>query len=177
MSVTAPSINFGMPIVDDLYIAVNPSGTAIIVNPGDYMIASGNYWIPTAIGNAAAVSSGLGIALTRNPAYDWAGRQVINSGVIVNTHGVHRVTAGFSGQPKVGVLAYPNATGSGVNAPSGVTGVGATWQTAAPSQISANPTGVPNLGVAQVVAWYGDQAVAGTGQMDVRLFASNARYF
>ena len=177
MSVTAPSINYGMPIVDDQYIAVNPSGTANIVNPGDYMIASGNYWIPTAVGNANAKSSGLGIALTRNPAYDWAGRQVLNSGVVVNTRGVHRVSAGFSGQVKVGVLAYPNATGSGVNAPSGTTGLGATWQTAAPSQISANPTGAPNLAVAQVLAWYGDNAVAGTGQMDIRLLSNNPSYF
>lgn len=177
MSVTAPSINYGMPVTDDTYIVVNPSGTAFIVNPGDYMIASGNYWIPTAIANAGAKSSGLGIALTRNPAYDWAGRQVINSAVVVNTHGVFRVSAAFSGQPKAGVLAYPTTTGSGVNAPSGQTGLGATWQTAAPTQISANPTAAPNLAVAQVIAWYGDAAVAGTGQMDVRLFSNNPSYF
>lgn len=177
MSVTAPAANNGIPVLDDLYIALPASGTGTIINPGDTVIASGNWIIATAIGNAASVASAVGVALTRNPAFDWAGRQVINSGVIVNTHGIHRVSASFSGQVKLGVLAYSDATGSAVNAASGVTGVGATWNTAAPVQISANPTGAPSLGMAQVLASYPTSGLAGTGQMDVRLFYSNQRYF
>lgn len=174
MSVTAPGINNGIPLTDDAFVVAPASGTATIINPGDWVVASGNYIVATGIGNANGKVSGMGVAVTRNPAYDWAGRQVINSGVVISTHPVLRVTAAFSGQPLLGVLAYPNATGSGVQAPSGVTGVGATWQTAAPVNVSANPTGAPSLAVAQVVAWYGANAVAGTGQMDVRVWPPRA---
>lgn len=177
MSVTAPNANNGIPVLDDQYIVLPASGTGAIINPGDQLIASGNYVISTAINNAASVASAVGIALTRNPAFDWAGRQVINSAVIIATRGVMRVSAAFSGQPLLGVLAYATTTGSGVNAASGVTGVGATWQTAAPVQISANPTGAPSLGMAQMLASYPTSGLAGTGQMDVRYFPPNPRYY
>lgn len=176
MSVTAPNANQGIPVYDDQFIALPASGTASAINPGDTVIFSGNYIIASPIGSAAVKASAVGIALTRNPAYDWAGRQVVNSGVIVATHGMFRVSASFSGRPLLGVLAYSDATGSGVNSPSGVTGMGATWNTAAPTQISANPTGAPNLAMGQVVAWY-NSGLGGTGQMDVRVWPNNPSYF
>lgn len=177
MSVTAPNANSGIPVTDDQFIAVHPSGTALIINPGDYVIYSGDYAIATAFASNAAKASGLGIALTRNPAFDWAGRQVINSGVIVATHGVFRVSGSASGQIKLGVVAYPVGTGSGVNAASGQTGYASWWQTAAPSNISANPTGAPNLGIAQLVGCYPSLGPAGTGQWDVRMWPRTSDVF
>jgi hypothetical protein len=171
MSVTAPNANSGIPVIsDDMYIPVHCSGTALVVNPGDYIIYSGDYAIATAFASNAAKASGLGIATQRNPAYDWAGRPVVNSALIVATRGVFRVTGAASGQVKLGVVAYPVTTGSGVNAASGTTGVGSTWQTAAPSNISANPTGAPNLGVAQLIGCYPALGPAGTGQWDIRMW-------
>lgn len=170
MTVSAQYAVSGIPVRDDTYIPVNPSGTALIINPGDYVIYSGDYAIATAFASNAAKASGIGIAVDRNPAYDWAGRQVVNSALLVATHGTFRVSGAASGQIKLGVVAYPVSTGSAVGAPSGVTGVASTWQTAAPSNISANPTGAPNLGVAQLVGCYPGLGLAGTGQWDIRLW-------
>ena len=176
MTVTAGVAQAGIPLYsDDMYVAVNASGTALIINPGDYVLLSAFGGQAAAIGSAAAKASGLGIALDRNPAFDAAGRQVVNSALLVATRGIFRVSASFSGHPLHGVLAYSDATGSAVNAASGVTGVGATWNTAAPSNISANPTGAPNLGVAQVVGW--TTGAGGTGQLDIRLWPRNADYY
>lgn len=177
MTVSAQNAVSGIPVRDSQYITVHPSGTALVVNPGDYIIYSGNFVIATAFAGAAAKASGLGIAMDRNPAFDWAGRQVVNSALLVATHGVFRVSGGASGALLLGVVAYPNATGSGVNAASGVTGMAATWQTAAPTNISANPTGAPNLGVAQVIACFPALGAAGTGQWDIRLWPRNADYY
>lgn len=177
MSVTAPNANSGIPAVsDDMYILGHASGTALEVNPGDWCVWSGNYIIASHTGIASNKVSGAGVALTRNPAYDWAGRAIVNSGVVLATHGVFRVSAHFSGFPKYGVLAFPSLTGSAVNGPSGLTGVGALWQTAVPTQISANPTGAPNLAVAQVIGWF-NSGPAGTGQMDIRVWPVRADYF
>ena len=176
MTVTATNAASGIPVTDDQYIVMPASGTALIINPGDYVGASG-FWI-AAMEDAQAYhkASGLGIALTRNPAYDNAGRQVVNSAVVIATHGVFRVSASFSGQVLNGVLAYPVTTGSAVNAPTGLTGVGATWNTANPVSVSggtaAAAAGV--LGVAQVLASYPALGLGGTGQMDIRLWPRNA---
>lgn len=135
MAVTAPSVTDGIPKYHmEPYMEVNASGTALIINPGDYVAASGNYAISTHDGDAFWKASGLGVALERNPAFDWAGRQVVNSALLlVAGDFTLRVSANFSGQCAYGVLAYPDSTGSGVNAASGVTGLGALWNTAAPS--------------------------------------------
>lgn len=177
MSVTANNAVSGVPAAsDDQYIVGNASGTALEINPGDWCVWSGQYIIASHTGIAYNKVSGAGMALTRNPAYDWAGRQVVNSAVVLATRGVFRVSAHFSGNPKMGVLAFPALTGSAVNAPSGQTGVGSLWQTANPTQISANPTGAPNLAVGQVVGWF-NSGPAGTGQMDIRVWPVRADYY
>lgn len=179
MTVSAQGAISGVPVVrDDTYVTVNASGTALIINPGDYVIFSGNYAVATALGAAGggAKSSGLGVALDRNPAYDWAGRQVINSALLVATRGIFHVSANFSGQPKLGVVAYSDATGSGVNTPTGVTGKAATWQTANPVSVSGATAAAVNPAVAQVIAWNA-AGNGGTGEMDIRLWPRQADYY
>ena len=176
MSVTAPNALGGIPVSDGQYIVVPASGTAHVINPGDMVLASGDY-ILAGSGNAAGnKASSLGWALDRNPAYDWAGRQVINSGVLVARYGTFRVSAAFSGRPLLGVLAGPVTTGSGVNAPSGQTGLGATWNTATPVSVSGGTAAAPVFGYGQVVGWY-NSGPAGTGQLDVVVWNRNADYY
>jgi len=184
MAVAASAIFASTPAQEGMYLSLPASGTAHEINPGDYVSWSGNYIIATHTGVASWKASGVGIACTRNPARDWAGRLVINSAVIVATRGVFRVSANFSGKPLYGVLAGPTTTGSGVNAASGVTGIGSIWNTATPvacsslaasGRASANPD-PPVPGVAQVVGWY-NSGPAGTGQMDIWLWPRNADYY
>lgn len=177
MTVTATNAASGLPAYDDQYVSGHASGTALIINPGDWVGFSGNYIVSMEDAQAYFKVSGFGIALTRNPAYDWAGRQVVNSAVIVATRGLFRVSASFSGQPLLGIGVYPATTGSAVHAPTGLTGVAATWNTGVPRQISANPTGAPALGVAQLVASYPALGPAGTGQMDILLRSTYFDYF
>ena len=151
MTVTAQNAISGIPVKEDCYVVGNASGTAFEINPGDYVCFSGLYVIAANTGVASWKASGVGIALDRNPAYDWAGRQVVNSALLIATHGVFRVSANFSGQPMYGLVVNPTTTGSGVNAPSGTTGVGATWNTANPGPVSG--TVAPINGVAQVIGW------------------------
>jgi len=176
MSVTAPNAISGIPAIPDTqYITVNASGTALIVNPGDLVVWSGIHAI-AAVGVAADKASAAGIALDRNPAYDPAGRQVVNSALLVARYGTFRVSASFSGQPKYGVLAGPDATGSAVNAASGLTGLGATWNTANPVSVSGGTAAAPVLALGQVVGWF-NSGPAGTGQLDVVVWDRNADYY
>lgn len=178
MAVTAPSITQGIPKFDEVpYTEVNASGTALEVNPGDYVAYSGQYAIAVHDGVAYFKASGIGIALERNPAIDRAGRYVVNSALLVHRGGAtFRVSANFSGQPLLGVLAFPDMTGSGVNAPSGATGLGAVWNTATPVSVSGGTAAAPVKGIAQVVGWE-NTGPAGTGQMDVYLWPRNADYY
>lgn len=178
MTVTAQPAVFNTPMVsDDLYVVGNANATTNVINPGDWVILSGSGIAAAEDAQAYMKSSGLGIALDRNPAYDWAGREVVNSALLVATRGIFRVSAAFSGEALNGVLAYPATTGSGVNRSTGVTGVAATWQTAAPVRISANPTGAPSLGVSQVINCYPELGPAGTGQMDILLRSNLPDYY
>lgn len=176
MTITANGINSGIPVADDQYIVGNASGTALEINPGDYVSWSGQYLIATHDGVAFFKASGVGIAMDRNPAYDWAGRQVVNSALLVATRGVFRVSASFSGNPLLGVNAFPDMTGSAVNAPSGVTGLGAVWGTGAPVNVSGATAAAPPKGVAQVIGWY-NSGPAGTGQMDIRVWPRTSDYY
>lgn len=178
MTVTAKVGIYSTPkVADDQYVVGNANATTNIINPGDWVVLSGSGIAAAEDAQAWMKPSGLGIAMDRNPATDRAGRSVVNSALLVATRGQFRVSAGFSGKVLNGVLAYPVTTGSAVNAPTGLTGVAATWQTAAPRQISANPTGVPSLGVAQVLASYPELGLAGTGQMDILLRSNLPDYF
>lgn len=176
MAVTAPSVTDGTPKLYEPWTEVNASGTALEVNPGDYVAWSGQYAIAAHTGVAYWKASGIGIALERNPAYDWAGRQIVNTALLVSRCGTYRVSANFSGQPLMGVLVGPDMTGSGVNAPSGVTGLGAVWQTAAPGSVSGGTAAAQVEGVAQVVGWE-NTGPGGTGQLDIWLWDRNADYY
>lgn len=177
MTVTAPNANSGIPsVTDSQFITINAGGTANIINPGDLLVWRGTGSAISNSGNTSALkSSAIGFALDRNPAYDNAGRQVVNSALLVARFGTMRVSANFSGNPARGVVAYPETTGSGVNAPSGQTGVGALWQTAAPSTLSG-ATGGTNFGLGTVINWF-NSGPAGTGQMDVVIWDRNAEYY
>ena len=178
MTVTAGNAAYNTPMIsDDTYVTGNANATTNIINPGDWVILSGSGIAAAEDAQAYFKVSGLGIALDRNPAYDNAGRAVVNSGLLVSTRGIFRVSASFSGKVLQGVLAYPVSTGSAVNAPTGLTGVAATWNSAAPVQISANPTGGPSLGVAQILRSFPELGLAGTGQMDILLRSHLVDYF
>jgi hypothetical protein len=176
MSVTAKSINSGIPVADGMYIVGDASGTALIVSPGDWVIWSANYLIASEDADAYYKVSGAGVAVDRNPKFDEYGNQIINTALLVSRYGVFRVSASFSGKPLYGVNAYPVTTGSGVNAPTGVTGVASTWNTAAPVLVSGGTGAAPAAGVAQVIGWY-DSGPAGTGQLDIVVWDRNADYY
>lgn len=177
MTVSAQQAALAAPVSDDLYVVGNANATTNVINPGDWVVLSGSGIAAAEDAQAWMKASGLGIAMDKNPAYDWAGRAVVNSALLVCTRGQFRVSAGFSGKVLNGVLAYPITTGSGVQSPTGLTGVASTWQTAAPVRISANPTGAPSLGVAQVLASYPELGPAGTGQMDILLRSTLPDYY
>ena len=175
MTVSAFGMDSGIPAVDDdKYIFVHPSGTGLEINPGDWVAFSGQYGIAAHDGVAYFKASGAGIALDRNPMYDGAGRLMINTAVVIQTRGIFLGSASFSGIPNLGLGVFPDMTGSGIAAPSGATGLQSTWGTAAPSLISANPTGAPNKTVGQLVRVHMAQAVAGTGQLEFRLWPPRA---
>ncbi len=179
MTVTAKAGIFGTPkVADDQYLVGNANTTGNIINPGDWVGFSGSGIAAMEDAQTYFKVSGGGIAMDRNPAYDNAGRQVVNSALLIATRGVFRVSAGFSGKVLNGVLAYPITTGSAVNAPTGLTGVAATWQTAAPVSLSgAGATGAPSLGLAQVIASFPTLGPAGTGQMDILLRSHLPDYY
>lgn len=178
MTVTAPDALSGIPVVDsNQFIVINAVATTNTINPGDMIIWAGTGSAIAQSGNAAAnKASAVGIALDRNPVYDWAGRSVANSALLVARHGIFRVTAAFSGNPARGTLAGPVTTGSGVNAGSGQTGVGATWNTAAPVSVSGGTAAAPVFGYGQVINWF-NSGPAGTGQLDVAVWDRNADYY
>lgn len=176
MAVAASAIFASTPAQEGMYLACPASGTAHEINPGDYVSWSGNYIIATHTGVASWKASGVGIACTRNPARDWAGRLVINSAVIVATRGTFAVSAAFSGKPLFGVLAGPVMTGSGVMAASGVTGLGSTWNTAVPVSVSGGTAKAPVPAVATVFE-FSDTGPGGTGQLGIWLWPRNADYY
>lgn len=177
MTVTAQDALSGIPsISDSQFITIHAGATTNIINPGDLVVWRGTGSGIANSGNTSALkSSAIGIALDRNPAVDWAGRSVVNSALLVARFGTFRVSANFSGNPARGVVAYPETTGSGINAGSGQTGIGALWQTAAPSTLSG-ATGGTNFGLGVVINWY-NSGPAGTGQMDVVVWDRNAEYY
>ncbi len=158
------------------------------INVGDYLVYSGHKIIPTALAAANAVAgraSGAGVALEASPKYDSRGVTADNTGLLFAREGRLRVSAFHnftaSGDVTLGAAVYPATTGSGVNAPTGLTGVGAQWGTAARVHISANPTGAPPLGIGYVV---GVNKIAdgfgatgsGVAQLDIVFFPSRPDY-
>lgn len=169
MSVTALSGVAGVPYrFDTTILTASATGT---INVGDWLAYSGQFVISqfsgAAPGTAYWKASGAGIALESNPMIDWAGRSVLNSGMKYMTEGIFRVSAAFSGEPALGLGAYPVSTGSAVNGVTGMTGVGATWQTAQPV-IASGATAGRAAPVATVVGSL-NFSNGGTGQLDIHL--------
>ena len=177
MSQSGVQAAFSTPVTYNIEIGTGtPSG---VINVGDWLCYSGQYIAPTYAGGLAYwKASGAGVALESNSAYDWAGRLVANTALRFVRQGVIRVSGAASGLIGLGNGAYPVSTGSGVAAPTGATGVGATWQTGAklPLALTGN-TGAGGSGVAPVVGVDMTKAVAGTGQWDVLLTPSRPDYY
>lgn len=169
MSVTAIPGVPGVPYRSDVSILTAiGAGT---INVGDWLCYSGQSVISQFSGGAPGTAywkaSGAGIALESNPMIDIAGRSVTNSGLKYMTEGMFRVTAAFSGVPGLGVGAYPVSTGSAVGGTTGMTGVGATWQTAQ-TVLASGATAGRAAPVATVVGAT-NFSNAGTGELDIVL--------
>lgn len=166
--VTAPA---GFPQKWDITLAT-ASGTGTI-NVGDWLMYSGQFVLASYSGLASTgywKTSGAGVALESNPVLDPAGRSILNSALKIMVEGVIVVSANFSGQPALGLGAYPDASGSGVAATTGLTGLGATWQTAQVINGSAY-SGTANAQRAPVATVIGSQnfSNAGTGELILRV--------
>jgi hypothetical protein len=171
MANTGKMADPGIPYQTDISFAA-ASGTGTI-NQGDWLAYSGQFVVATNSGHTGYwKASGAGVAMQSNPVYDPAGRTVLNSALLIMVQGVAVVSASFSGQPTLGLGAYPDATGSGLAAPTGATGLGATWNTAAPSFGSAlNGTASPRQAPVATVIGSRNFANAGTGELIIRLMA------
>jgi len=150
------------------------SGTGTI-NPGDWLAYTGQFVVATNSGETAYwKTSGAGVAIDSNPTFDQFGNSVQNSAMRILVEGVHHASASFSGEPTLGLGAYPDATGSGVGNPTGNTGVGATWNTA---QVRTNSalSGTANPQQAPVATVIGSRNFGngGTGELILRLVALN----
>lgn len=167
----ASAIN-AVPALPQRYdISVFTASATGKINQGDWLAFSGQYVFATNSGHSAYwKTSGAGVALDSNPSYDSFGNIVTASSLKILAMGEIRVSASFSGVPTLGLAVYPDATGSGVGAPTGLTGVGATWNTAQiynGSALSGTANAqVPGIGV---VVGSTNFANAGTGELIVRL--------
>jgi hypothetical protein len=165
----AKSALASVPYQEDIKFAqASAFGT---INVGDWLAYSGQYVLATNQGDKAYwKTSGAGVAVDASPTYDQAGRSVANSALLYATDISMYVSAAFSGQPALGVGAYPVSTGSAVNGVTGLTGVGATWQTA---QVLTNSalSGTANGQHTPVATVIGSRnfSNAGTGEMLVRV--------
>jgi hypothetical protein len=175
MSQSGVAASFATPSTYDITIGTGtPSG---VINVGDWLVYSGQYIAPTYAGGLAYwKASGAGVALESNSAYDWAGRLVANTALRFVREGVIRVSGAASGTVNLGLGAYPVSTGSGVAAPTGNTGVGATWQTGVKLPVSGG-TGAGGSGVGYVVGVDMTKANAGTGQWDVLIVPPRPDYY
>lgn len=179
-----PVARHDAPSVEDIQFG---TGHAIgNVNVGDFLVYSGHNVLPTAVAaaNAAAVrASAAGIALEASPRYDHHGVTGENTGLLFARQGRFRVSAYHnvtaSGNVTLGIPVYPATTGSGVNAPTGLTGLGAQWGTAAP--VLASGTAAPALGMARVVGvhkianGYGATG-SGVAQLDILVLPARPDY-
>lgn len=169
MAVTPQSAVMGLPVSFDVSIITASAGN--VINAGDWVAYSGQRVVATNSGHTAYwKTSGAGIALDSNSAYDRFGNLVQNSAIkVLVGPAVIFVSANFSGVPTLGLGAYPDATGSGVAAPTGNTGLGATWNTAQVINGSAY-SGTANAQRAPVATIIGVRMNGNqTGQLMLRL--------
>lgn len=177
-----PLAAYDTPAVDDIVYGVAVASGNISV--GDFLIFSGHSVIPTAMGTLAHVkASAAGVALDSNPVYDSNGAQQTNTALLYARQGRFRVSAydnlTASGDIALGTPVYPAATGSGVNAPTGLTGVGAQWAKTTHVANSANNVGsgmATVVGVAKLAVGYGATG-SGIAQLDIILHPTRPDYY
>lgn len=171
---TVPSAVPNIPSQDDIrYAQASATGT---INPGDWLAYSGQFVIAQFSGanpgTAYWKTSGAGVAIDSNPMYDQFGNSVLNSAMRILVEGTLWVTGAASGVQPLGRGVYPVSTGSGVGAPTGKSGIGATWQTA---QVVTNSalSGTASPQAAPVATLIGGRNFSngGTGEWLIRLMA------
>lgn len=176
MTVSAKGAISAVPTnYDNTFVTVDPSTLSVF--PGDWIAFSGQAGIAVDDSVAYWKASGVGIALEGNPTYDNYGRQVYNSALLVARKGTFFFPASFSGQPNLGVLVFPDVTGSGIANISGASGRAPTWGTANPVSVSGGTGAAPVKGVGVLTSWDGTQAVAGTGMLGFTLWDRNGDYY
>lgn len=176
--VTAPQARFDTPEAYNIQIGTGVPLSGATINVGDPLAYSGTSIFPTYMGQASTAygkASAAGVALESNPTYDPAGRVVQNTGLRFIREGVLRVTAAYSGNAGLGQGVYPVTTGSGVAAPTGGTGVGATWQTGIKLSFSGN-TAVGASGWATLIGSR-QNGNAGTAELDILLLAPRPEFY
>lgn len=140
MSVTAPPAVLGVP--ERFAIELGTASASGKINVGDWVLFSGGSVYPGSSFTPANKASGAGVALQPNPTYDSHGRVVTATALQYLRQGVIRVSA-YTGAWSLGTPVWPSATGSGLAAPTGLTGVGAIWAAAVKTGAgSAFATGV-----------------------------------
>jgi hypothetical protein len=130
MVVTAHAPTYDFPSRDHWEIqAASATGK---INVGDFLNFVGQFVKAGSAYTPANKASGAGIALESNPQYDRWGNIVTASALKYGVAGVYHVS-GASGAAAwtLGQPVWPSATGSGIAAPTGTTGVGALWAQAA----------------------------------------------
>lgn len=178
MAVTAPQAAFGTPSMWNIQIGTGVPLSGATINVGDPLAYSGTSIFPTYMGQGSTAygkASAAGVAMESNPVYDPAGRLAQNTGLRFVREGILRVTAAFSGAPALGLGVYPVATGSGVAAPTGLSGIGATWQTGIKLSLSGN-TAVGASGWANLVG-YRANGNGGTGELDILLLPGRPEFY
>ena len=171
MAVTPASAVADVPFKSDISLCTAQyTGT---ISVGDWLAYTGQFVVATNSGQTGYwKTSGAGIALESNPVYDRYGNSVQNTGGKILVEGVLRVSASYSGVTPLGLGAYPDATGSAVGGVTGLTGLGATWNTAQVVNHSAL-SGTATVQAAPVATVIGatNFSNAGTGELDIRLMA------
>lgn len=152
------------------------------INVGDWLLYSGSFVYAGSGYTPANKASAAGIALESNPQYDSFGNVVTASALKYGVAGVYRVS-GASGAAAwtLGQPVWASATGSGVAAPTGLSGVGALWQQAA--KVSINTAN--QAGTAAEIAFATGQAIVvgftavahNSAQLDILLMPPRPDYY
>jgi len=154
---------------DDKIIYGNASGTALEVNKGDWVMASGHHVIAaTTADTNIYVVSGLGIALANNPTYDVLGNARVVTALPIATRGIFRVSgiSAVSASALIGSWVMPGATASGIIGQTGATGMAGRWQTATIADASGFTGGHYGSGVARIVNVV---KIGSTAQWDIEI--------
>lgn len=174
--ITNPIAAFDVPEMWNIEIDVATPRDGTAINVGDWLAYSGQRVFPTNAGHSAYwKASGAGVALEASPTYDQAGRIVTATALRYLRQGVIHASAAFSGVIPLGQAVYPASTGSGVAAPTGQSGVGATWQTGVKLPASG-ATGAGGSGVGVIVGYTGNGA-GGTGELDILITPSRPDFY